>query len=86
MSNTLQLLGILTENENTNISKIARKALSYTDALQAGEINETEFRDLMHGLESTKLIQIEATDLAAKQMLASALNSAIALGSAAVRK
>lgn len=81
MTTPLAQLEILSQNKNESIRSTAQKALKYTNALKAGAINDAEYKDLMEGLQRTKIIADAADDLQFNQMLAAALQGAVTLGS-----
>jgi hypothetical protein len=79
MPNPLDQLRLLTENENTAISSTAKKALQYTAELDAGNLDKEEYQDLLEDLATTRAVAELADELSTKQLLASALQGAIAI-------
>ena len=79
MSNPLEQLLLLTENENAAIASTAKKALQYTAALDAGNLDKEEYQDLLEDLAATRAIADLADELSTKQLLASALKGAITI-------
>ena len=79
MPNPLDQLRLLTENENAAISSTAKKALQYTAELDAGNLDKEEYQDLLQDLATTRAVADLADELSTKQLLASALQGAIAI-------
>ena len=79
MPNPLEQLLLLTENENAAVASTAKKALQYTAELDAGNLDKEEYQDLLEDLATTRAVADLADELATKQLLASALNGAIAM-------
>ena len=79
MSNPLNQLLLLTENENAAIASTAKRALQYTAELDAGNLDKEEYQDLLKDLATTRAVADLADELSTKQLLASALQGAIAI-------
>jgi hypothetical protein len=79
MSNPLDQLRLLTESEDAAISSTAKRALQYTAELEAGNIDKEEYEDLLKDLATTRAVANLSDELSTKQLLASALNGAIAM-------
>jgi len=81
MANAITQLQVLSENSNKSISSTATKALKYLKARKTGAISESEYKDLIAGLQRTEIIVKSSKELQFKQMLSSALHGAVAIGS-----
>lgn len=79
MPNPLDQLRLLTESEDAAIASTAKRALQYTAELEAGNLDKDEYEDLLKDLATTRAVAELSDQLATKQLLASALQGAIAI-------
>ena len=60
-----------------HLQQIAQSYQDYTTAYNAGQLNATEYKSLLEGLEVEKALSLNAEELQYKEQLNMAINAAI---------